>query len=121
MHHHLHDPHLEDCIRMCRQCHDECQDTLFNYCLPQGGDHLAGAHVRLMTDCVQICAVSADFMSRRSPMHTTVCEACARICDACADSCEQIGGQAMRHCAEVCRRCAKSCRDMSGTARRAAA
>lgn len=119
--HHLHNPQLEDCIRICQQCHDECQDTLFNYCLTQGGKHVEESHVRLMADCIEICRVSADFMGRDSAMHAAVCAACAEICEACAKSCEAIDDQAMKHCAEICRRCAKSCRDMGkGFTRKAA-
>jgi hypothetical protein len=88
--------------------------TLFNHCLEMGGKHVEPKHVKLMTDCIEICQTSADFMTRGSKLHESVCAACADVCEACAVSCDAIGGDEMKHCAELCRKCAKSCREMSG-------
>lgn len=109
--HHNHGP-MKDCIELCWKCRTECQDTLFNHCLEEGGKHLEPEHVRLMADCIQICQASADAMTRHSSMHASICTACAEICEACAKSCEKIGGEHMKACAETCRQCAKACRDM---------
>ncbi|MFY9288691.1 MAG: four-helix bundle copper-binding protein [Alphaproteobacteria bacterium] len=104
--------HIQECIKNCWQCRTECQETLFNHCLKEGGKHVEAEHVKLMMDCIQICQVSADFMTRGSKLHESVCAACADICEACAKSCDAIGGEKMKQCAEACRRCAKTCRDM---------
>ncbi len=104
--------HVKDCIELCWKCRHECQDTLFNHCLEEGGDHVEPEHVRLMSDCIQICQASADSMTRNSPFHAAICAACADICEACAKSCDAIGGEKMKACADICRACAKSCRDM---------
>jgi hypothetical protein len=103
---------MKDCIESCWACRAECQKTLFDHCLKQGGEHAAPGHVAIMTDCIQICQTAADFMTRRSPLHAAVCAACADVCEACADSCVMIGDEPMRQCAELCMRCAESCRDM---------
>jgi hypothetical protein len=112
MHHHT-NPAFHDCIEQCWSCRDTCQSILFNYCLEQGGHHVAPPHVRLMMDCVQICQASADFMTRNSQMHAATCRACAEICEACAKSCEAMDDAEMRKCAEICRKCADSCRKMA--------
>lgn len=104
---------MKDCTQLCWECRAECQETLFNHCIEEGGKHVAPEHVRLMADCIQICQTAADFMTRNSALHLTVCAACADICEACARSCEKIGGEHMNRCAELCRRCAASCRTMS--------
>jgi hypothetical protein len=80
-----------------------------------GGKHADAGHLRLLLDCVNICATSADFMLRASPLHVRTCELCAEICKKCADSCERLAkeDQAMRHCADVCRRCTQSCEEMA--------
>lgn len=104
---------MKACIEKCWECRAECQDVLFNHCLEEGGKHAEAAHVKLMTDCIQICQLSADFMVRNSAMHMATCAACADICDACAVSCEAIGGEEMKNCAKLCRECATSCRSMS--------
>lgn len=107
------DPAMRDCIQACWSCRDICQSALYNYCLEQGGHHVQPAHVRVMTDCIQICQTSADFMTRKSELHATICAACADVCEACADSCDLIDDEDMRDCAKACRDCAHSCRDMS--------
>ena len=104
---------MKACIQLCWDCRNTCQDTLFNHCLSMGGVHAAQAHVRLMTDCIQICQAAADFMVRGSALHTEVCRACAAICRACADSCARIGDAHMQACADRCRKCAESCEAMA--------
>lgn len=111
MHSSLH-ADLQACIESCRECLQECQETLYGHCLEMGGEHVEKEHVKLMTDCIQFCQMSADFMSRGSSLHAAVCAACAEVCEACAESCERIGGERMLRCAEICRQCARSCREM---------
>lgn len=103
---------LKHCIQLCWECRDTCQTTLFNHCLKEGGHHVAEDHVKLMADCIQICQASADFMTRDSAMHASVCAACADVCEACAKSCEAMDDDVMKACAETCRKCAAECREM---------
>jgi hypothetical protein len=106
---------MQECITNCENCHRICLQTV-GHCLSRGGAHASPDHIRLLQDCAQICAASADFMIRESPHHAAVCGVCADICDACARDCEALGDDpAMRDCAEACRRCAASCREMAGT------
>jgi hypothetical protein len=110
---------MRDCIKLCWDCRNECQEILFSHCLEMGGKHVEKEHVKLMADCIQACQTAADFMTRDSRLHAAECAACAEICKTCAESCERIGGTEMQHCAEICRRCADSCREM-GRMRKAA-
>lgn len=111
---------LRHCIESCWSCRTACQTTLFHHCLEQGGEHTTPVHVRLMTDCMDICQTAADFMTRHSLTHAAVCSACAETCEACAKSCDAIGGPDMEQCAQACRLCATACREMSHTQRKAA-
>ena len=79
-------------------------------CLEKGGEHVEQVHAKLMLDCIQICATSADFMARGSELHGLVCRACSEVCRRCAESCEKIG---MTDCAAQCRKCADSCGSMA--------
>ncbi len=107
---------IEHCIQQCTECHRVCVETL-QHCLEQGGHHVEPAHVREMLDCAQICAVSADFMSRGSDTHIDVCGVCAHVCQRCAESCEKVNDSAeMQRCIDACRACAQSCREMTGAA-----
>lgn len=105
------EPTMEDCITQCWECRHECQTALYTHCLEEGGVHLGTDHVKLMTDCIQICQTAADFMTRNSPMHAAICRACADICDACALSCDRI--EDMETCADACRACSEACHDMA--------
>ncbi len=108
---------MQQCIDECSTCHQICLKTI-QHCLGMGGKHAEQAHIRLMEDCVQICATSADFMLRGSPLHVHTCRACAEVCQRCAEDCERIGGgdEMMKRCADACRRCAESCRKMASAA-----
>lgn len=106
---------MQDCIEACNACRDECEKTLFSHCLDMGGEHVEKKHVRLMTDCIEICQTAAHFMLRGSDLHDAACAACAEVCEACAESCEELKSDEMKDCAEICHHCAESCRKMSGT------
>ena len=106
---------MQQCIQECTSCHAVCVTTKA-HCLQKGGKHAEPRHVGLLDDCAQICATSADFMLRGSPLHAKTCRACAAVCEQCAQDCERMGDDAMmRQCADACRRCAQSCRQMAGT------
>jgi hypothetical protein len=105
---------MDECIRNCTECHIICLKTV-THCLGVGGKHADQEHIRMLLDCAQICATSADFMTRGSPLHRLTCGVCAEICQKCADDCDRMakGDQQMLQCVEMCRRCAASCRDMA--------
>jgi hypothetical protein len=105
---------MRECIRYCQECHSICTETV-THCLEMGGRHAGADHIRLLLDCADICATSADFMLRVSPEHERTCGVCAELCRKCAESCEQLGegDQTMRQCAEKCRRCAETCEQMA--------
>ena len=102
---------MQECIDNCKSCHAMCLSHASQHCLEVGGKHTEPSHLRLMLDCAQICATSADFMLRGSAYHALTCGVCAQICEACAASCEQVGG--MDDCVQACRKCAQSCAQMA--------
>lgn len=110
---HTHTRDMQECIDNCTRCHAICGETV-THCLEKGGRHAEVSHVRLLLDCAQICATSADFMLRGSDLHARTCEVCAEVCARCAEDCERMADDdMMRRCAEECRRCAESCRRMA--------
>jgi hypothetical protein len=106
---------MRSCIENCQSCHQICVETL-THCLQMGGEHADADHLRTLMDCAQMCATSADFMSRGSTWHTETCGVCADICEQCAMSCDALEGAEMKRCADECRRCAEDCRRMSSSA-----
>ena len=110
----MNDEAMKECLEHCQRCHTACLSALATHCLEVGGKHVEAHHFKLMLDCAQICATSADFLLRKSALHAPVCAACAAICAACAESCEAVGN--MDACVEACRTCAGSCRRMGAMA-----
>lgn len=100
---------IEDCMRKLQHCHKTCLGMAMTHCLEMGGEHARPQHIRLMLDCAQICAATADFLARKSQFHTRLCALCADICDTCGADCQKIGD--MRPCVEACRACATACRE----------
>lgn len=110
----FHDSSMQDCIQACLECHSVCLQTI-QHCLERGGKHARLEHIRLLTNCAEICQTSANFMLSGSVLHARTCEVCAIVCEACEKSCREMeDGEQMRFCAEACRRCAASCRGLSG-------
>ncbi|RYG24099.1 four-helix bundle copper-binding protein [bacterium] len=103
-----------DGIDLCLECHSMCERTSV-HCLDMGGEHASGDHQTALRDCAQICATSADFMIRQSPIHKFTCRVCAEACRRCEAECRRISGgdSIMERCADTCKRCAESCERMA--------
>jgi len=105
---------IERCIALCQECHEVCLQTV-THCLEKGGQHAEAAHIRMLLDCAEICATSANFMIRGSELHMETCRACSEVCQRCASDCQRLGNDPkMQECADVCLRCAESCAQMAG-------
>src|SRR5215203_5132272 len=98
--HHTHDE-MRKCIQLCRDCHAMCTQTIA-HCLKLGGRHATPDHIRLMVDCAQMCATSADYMLRESPFHDQICRLCSELCKQCGKDCKQVAGddQMVKQCVE---------------------
>ena len=108
------DEEMKKCIQLCRDCHAICTQTIA-HCLKLGGRHATLDHIRLMVDCAQMCATSADYMVRESPFHDRICRLCSELCKECGKDCQQVAGddQMVKECIEMCRKCAASCERMA--------
>lgn len=107
---------IEQCITLCQQCHEICT-RMITRGLELNNEQPETTHIRLLRDCAEICLTAANFMSRSSELHSTVCSSCAEVCLRCAVDCEQLeDDEQMKACAEACRRCAESCQMMVANA-----
>lgn len=102
---------IEQCCEVCIRCARMCMQELHQHCLTSGGRHAAAPHVQVMSDCSEICKTTANFLTRGSPRHGSVCRLCAAICDDCAESCATLDD--MQMCVDACRACAASCRSLA--------
>ncbi|MCL4798769.1 MAG: four-helix bundle copper-binding protein [Burkholderiales bacterium] len=112
---------MERCAAACADCHAACLRTALADGLAAGSARLAPEHFRLLMDCADLCATTADFMLRGSAFHERVGGVCAEVCAACAQSCVQFdladASQQLQACRAACVRCAKSCREAAGAMR----
>jgi aspartokinase-like uncharacterized kinase len=97
---------MDDCIQDCLNSHAVCLNTAMDV-LPKGSTF--ADPVRIMLDCSELCATTAHFMIRNSPLYGYVCQACAEVCTHCAEICDEIGEN---DCANACRASATSCQQM---------
>ena len=114
---------MKDCIEACWACAqicNTCSDDMIG--MDHKGDtQLMERCIRLCRECADICVMSAQWMSRMSPVSAPLCRLCAEVCDLCAEACEQ---HAPHHalcgpCAQECRQCADRCRSMASEAKAA--
>lgn len=105
---------MRECIDRCLDCHKTCTEAA-SHVLHQGGQHSEAKHLVALLDCAQLCLTHADFMTRRSPHHNGLAEACADVCKTCAELCEGHADKdgMMKRCADICRQCEQSCRRMA--------
>lgn len=108
------DDEMNKCIQLCRDCHAMCTQTIA-HCLKLGGRHATPDHIRLLVDCAQMCATSADYMLRQSPFHDRICRLCSDLCTQCGKDCEHVSADdpIVKQCIEMCHKCAGSCERMA--------
>ena len=98
---------FQQAVTQALECHRICEETI-THCLQKRGKHAEAAHIRLLTDCADICRMAADFMVRGSEFHPQVCAVCADMCERCAVDCERFSDdELMARCAQACRECAQ--------------
>ena len=94
-----------DCVRACQICAAAC--------LGERDVEKLRDCIRLDLDCAEICAMTADFLSRESFFQAQACQLCIDICEACAAECgEHRRMEHCRECAAACNKCAEACRAM---------
>lgn len=104
-----------ECIEACISCMNAC-----NYCYVSSLKEYELAMlrdcIRLDRECAEICAFTAEALSRSTLFAKEICELCAKACEACAEECSKHGHQHCKDCADACFRCAEICRKMSAAA-----
>jgi hypothetical protein len=107
---------VRKCIEMASMCHYTCVEGMI-YSARKGcsdeAKYASPDHLRLMTDCADICKACSDIVSRGADYASLICGPCADICEKCAGSCEQFDDAKLKECANLCRQCAEVCKQMA--------
>jgi Domain of Unknown Function (DUF326) len=107
---------IEECIQSCLDCHRICLEAI-THCLLRGGEYASEKRILLLQDCAEVCDMAANFMTRNSDLHATICRTCAEVCLRCAEECERFrDDDLLKACAKACRRCAEYCQLMVANA-----
>lgn len=101
-------PEIERALDECTRCHQICL-TGAGHVLRQGGELADAHHIRLLSDCVELCETTSNFMLRGSPFAAQAAGLCAEICRQCADELDGNRDPAIQKCAHACRDCAEAC------------
>ena len=106
-------PEMQHCIDTCTRTHQVAL-TVSGHALRHGGSENTNHVIRVLSDCVEICQTSANFMLRGSPNHKRTCGVCAEVCREVAEECERFDDEPMTKMARVATECAESCEKMAG-------
>jgi hypothetical protein len=117
-HEHEHAQGHNEHIRIMGECAMLCNEAA-HHCLQHLGagkgdlQHLARAH-ELTMDCQSFCVLTAELMSRSSPLTVYAHQACADACRDCAAVCDKADEEhkILHACAAKCRECETACRAM---------
>jgi hypothetical protein len=103
------DRYVTDCNEVRRLCVAARQ-----HALAHGGDYTEARHLRLLSDCEEMCAISTDFMLRYSTSTSWCASACAQVCYQCAVSCARWRQDpVMDACADACARFGMLCQEIA--------
>lgn len=108
---------LARCITACRACEQACT-ACADACLSEDMVAELVKCVRTNLDCADLCAATANVLSRHTGYDANITratlEACRAACAACADECERHADmhEHCKVCAEACRRCEQACAAM---------
>lgn len=108
---------LAECVTHCHDCAATCTSCA-DACLGEATVSELRRCIRLNLDCADICAATANVLTRQTLTPTDVVqrqlEACAAACRSCAEECEKHAThhEHCRVCAEACRACERACQEM---------
>ena len=103
---------IADCIKMCLTSSVEAEAALAEYLAEIPNHKIKPAFVKILTDCAQLSAVTAEFMARESNL-SIICAACTEICEQAARVCQLIESEKVRKHSEVIKISAACCRQIS--------
>lgn len=101
-------PEVERALDECTRCHQICL-TGSGHVLRKGGALADAHHIRLLSDCVELCQTLSNFLLRGSPFGKRVAGLCAEICRQCADELDGSDDPVIQTCAHACADCAEAC------------
>lgn len=101
---------LVECAQACTACADACLSEEMVAELRKC--------IRTDLDCADICAATANVLSRHTGYDANITraqlQACVAACKSCGDECERHAEmhEHCRVCADACRRCEEACKEL---------
>src|SRR5699024_6557977 len=91
----------EECLKALLECFEAC-NVCFDACLKEEDMKMMADCIRLDRECADICAFTAQAITRNSPFTKQILELCAEVCERCAEECEKHNHDHCQRCAEAC-------------------
>ncbi|QHT71855.1 four-helix bundle copper-binding protein [Rhodocytophaga rosea] len=92
---------LNKCITACETC--------LTMSIQEGLPASLRDSVNLQRDCIDICALTARFISRSSANMRRIIKECIEICRKCAEECYKQSQEHYQLCGDICQECYQTC------------
>jgi hypothetical protein len=96
-------------LRTVQDCEATCEHMI-SLLLGYQDVHARALQIQFLRDCAQICATTAAYLARHSPLTTSIANLCAYICEVCGNECKKFPDAESQRCSRVCLNCAQECR-----------
>ncbi|WP_353893090.1 four-helix bundle copper-binding protein [Proteinivorax hydrogeniformans] len=100
---------MDSCIEILLKCARACEES-FDMSLQQPDIRERADCLKILTDCAEMCAMTARFMSRNSEFNKELCYLTMDVCQTCAEECNRFKDQHSQGCAEICLQCIDECK-----------
>ena len=97
-----------DLVRMLNHCYATCEQ-MAAHIKRQCDVQQRVSQLASLSDCADICCLTAKFVLRDSKYAKDCAKLCACICDGCARECMGFPDAESQHCAQICMDCARHC------------
>ena len=101
---------MKICHHSCLKVCEEARDSSFG---ERNGHYPDPKLVDTTSDCMIMCKVTEELVSRKSPFAPKVAAICSEVCNRCADACEAANREELSTCINDCRTCAQVCKSYS--------
>ena len=95
-------------IQMLNKCITACE-TCLTLSFQEGMPISLKDAVNLQRDCIDMCAITARFISRNSSNMRRILKECIEVCRKCAEECHKQSQEYYQQCGDICQECYQTC------------
>jgi hypothetical protein len=96
-------------LQIVQNCEAVCEYTR-NEILNMEDIRSRQEQLKLLSDCVNICTMTAKYIASQSRFANSLASLCAQICEVCGNNCLKHYDKTSQACGQICLNCAQECR-----------